>query len=190
MTGWAKSAWPTPPFPPHSPMRTHFSCRHVGPTRQPLVPCLRSMTGGPPSSALSLLPVFVVHAALPLAPWNSEFVAGGLGPTPQGYKNVSQAPQTETKRERNEKQARTTPRIGAGKENPIPSPWTFLSIGIEASLAIHGLPLDARTGIRTITGPTCWPEPNQSLVRLHGAPQNHQAAMADLDATLSLGTPC
>jgi hypothetical protein len=81
-----------------------------------------------------------VHVALPLAPWNSEFVAGGLGPTPQGYKNVSQAPQTETKRERNKKQARTSPRIGAGKENPIPPPWTFLSIGIEASLATHGLP--------------------------------------------------
>ena len=25
-------------------------------------------------------------------------------------------------------------------ENPMPPPWTFLSIGIEASLATHGLP--------------------------------------------------
>ena len=39
--------------------------RRVGPARQPLVPYLRSMTGGTPSSALSPLPVFVVHAAPP-----------------------------------------------------------------------------------------------------------------------------
>ena len=36
-------------------------------------------------------------------------------------------------------------------ENPIPPPWTFLSIGIEASLAMDGLPLDARAGIRAVT---------------------------------------
>jgi hypothetical protein len=37
-------------------------------------------------SALSLLPVFAVHAALPLAPWNPEVVTGGLCPShPSDY---------------------------------------------------------------------------------------------------------
>ena len=36
-------------------------------------------------------------------------------------------------------------------ENPMPPSWTFLSIGIEASLAMDGLPLDAWAGIRAVT---------------------------------------
>jgi hypothetical protein len=144
------------------------------------------------ATLVSSIPSTGLRRACRAAPCSMEFgvCCWRPGTNSEGYKNVSQAPQTETKRERNEKQARTPPRIRAGKENPIPPSWTFLSIGIEASLAIHGLPLDARAAIRTVTGPTCWPEPNQSLVRLHGASQNHQAAMANLDATPSLGTPC
>jgi hypothetical protein len=70
MTGWAKSARPTPSFPPHSPVRTHFSCRHVGPTSQLL--CTRTLVTGPPTcgshvsnpSPTSCLPQQIPNQAL------------------------------------------------------------------------------------------------------------------------------
>ena len=42
-------------------------------------------------------------------------------------------------------------RKSKAEENLMPPSWTFLSIGIEASLAMDGLPLEARAGIRTVT---------------------------------------
>jgi hypothetical protein len=50
----------------------------------------------------------------------------------------------------------------------MPPPWTCLSIGIEALLAVHGLSLGHMEGAHTVNKPTRWPEPRQFLVGRHG----------------------